>query len=116
MSEYWDWPPTKKYYRKARRQPLPLEGEILEPETEPRIRVEHYHYVHRRQRQQIPPWAVAVLAIGVLALLFPYPLVVGLVIIGLLIAMYPIVGISIAIFVALFGFIAWRERRRGRAF
>ena len=31
-----DWPPTMRYYRKARRQSQPLDGEVLGPEEAPR--------------------------------------------------------------------------------
>ena len=61
----WDYD-NPKHRQRRRRQPLPLEGEVLGPELEvepsSRIQVEIVHH-HRRQRQQVPAWLVVLLVV-----------------------------------------------------
>jgi hypothetical protein len=102
-------------HRQRRRPPPPLEGEILPSESEPRIRVtvEHRH-VNHRQRQHIPPWAIAMLIVGALCWLSPFGLIVGFVLISVFLAMHPGFAIVLGVTVALVIIIAFRERLAGR--
>jgi hypothetical protein len=67
--EPWDWPEEP---RQRRRRPPPiLEGEIIEPQSEPRIHrvtVEHRH-VDRRRQGIGPQRVVIVVAFAILALI-----------------------------------------------
>ena len=114
-----DWPPTMRARRGRRRRPLPLEGEVLgpeEPEPETRIHRVEIAVHHHRQRQHVPPWAIAILIIGFLCWVSPLGLVIAIAMISMGVMMHPEIGIAIAIFIVLICIIAWRERRRGRAF
>lgn len=112
----WDFPATMRP-RRGRRPPRPLEGEILtaeEPEPTPRIhRVEVT--VHRR-RQQIPPWALAMVIIGCLCWLSPFGMVVALVMGGILVTAHPAIATAIGVIIAAVVIVAMRERRAGREF
>ena len=115
----WDFD-NPKHKQRRRRQPLPLEGEVLGPELEvepasSRIQVEIVHY-HRRQRQHVPPWAIAILIIGALAWVSPIGLVIALFMVGVFVTAYPTVAIALGIFLVLFIGIAVRERLAGRSF
>jgi hypothetical protein len=97
---------------RRRRPPQILEGEVLsssvvEPQPQP-IRFD------RRRNVRVPRWAVALLAVGVLAVMFPFALVVSIVIIAILALMYPTVAlIAVAWLVACVSLIVWDRRRRG---
>jgi hypothetical protein len=72
-----------------RRRPPQIEGEVLSSSvsaSQPQPRTAGFE---RPRNVRIPRWAVALLAFGVLAMLFPFGLVVGLVIIAILALMYP---------------------------
>jgi hypothetical protein len=108
----WDYPPTM---RQRRRRPAPvLEGEVLSSVIEPRqprtVRFE------RPRDVRVPKWAVALLAFGVLAMMFPFGLVVGVVILAILALMYPaqafIAFVSLIVAIALI--VADKRRRRRR--
>ena len=119
MPKYLEWDfDNPKHRQRRRRRPLPLEGEILTAEDEPtpRITIEHRHVVHHhRQRQQIPPWAIAILIIGLLCWCSPLGLVIALFMIGALVTAYPTI-VALAILLALFVGIAIRERLARRPF
>ena len=115
----WDFPATMRPRRGRRRRPLPLEGEILTAEDEPtsRITIEHRHVVHHhRQRQHIPPWAIAILIIGFLCWVSPLGTVIALFMVGAFVTAYPTIAIALAILLVLFIGIAARERLAGRPF
>jgi hypothetical protein len=122
MSEFLEWDfDNPKHRQRRRRQPLPLEGEVLGPELEiepkSRVRVEVVHrYQPRRQHDAIPPWAIAILIIGFLCWVSPLGTVIALVIIPIFLAMHPTVAIALGVFVALVIVVALRERWYGRAF
>jgi hypothetical protein len=105
----WDYPPTM---RQRRRRPAHiLEGEVLSSSvsaSQPRtVRFE------RPRNVRIPRWAVALLAFGVLAMLFPFGLVVSLVIVAILALMYPAQAfIFVACLVTAAIIIALDRRRR----
>ena len=113
-----DWPPTmgpRRGRRRPRIEVLPPQEE--EPQQASRITIEHRHVVHHRQRQQtIPPWAIAVLFIGVLCWISPLGTVIALVMIGLFVTAHPTFVIAIAILLVLFIGIAVRERLARRPF
>lgn len=92
--------------------------EILEPEPSPRIRVEVMHRAYQpRQRQQtIPPWAIAILIIGMLCWISPFGLVIAMFMIGAFVTAYPTIAIAFAMVLVLFIGIAVRERLVGRPF
>jgi hypothetical protein len=107
-SEFWDYPPTKHYHRKAQRPTV----EVLEPrEEQPRVhRVEIVHY----RRHTIAPQAVTVAAIillGIVLLRSPAALIMLAVLL-----MHPTILIAAGGFVALVVIIAAHERYRGRPF
>ena len=115
-----DWPPTMRPRRGRRRRPPPiLEGEILEPELErePHIRVsvEHRH-VNHRQRQQIPPWLVALLIVAAVMWISPFGAVIALVMISIFLTEHPTVAVAIGGAIALVIAIALREKWHGRPF
>jgi hypothetical protein len=91
--------------------PQILEGEVISSVIEPQqprtLRFE------RPRNVRIPRWAVALLALGVLAMMFPFGLVVGLVILAILALMYPAQAfIFVACLVAAAIIIALDRRRR----
>jgi hypothetical protein len=113
----WDYPPTMRGRNRRLAQGqdrvLPMEGEILTPQSEPqsRIRVDVHH--HFRRPVRLPVWAIALLAFGVLAMLFPFGLVVSLVIVAILALMYPAQAfIFVACLVTAAIIIALDRRRR----
>jgi hypothetical protein len=110
-SEPWDWPP------RGRRPPPILEGEILPPEPEPTPRIHRVEItVHRRQRQQIPAWAIAMVIIGALCWVSPFGLIVGLVLISVFLTMHPAFAVVLGVTIALVIGVAIRERRARRPF
>ena len=79
--------------------------------------VEHRHVVHHhRQRQHIPPLAIAVLIVGALCWISPLGTVIALFMIGAFVTAYPIVAIALGVFAALVIIVALRERWSGRVF
>jgi hypothetical protein len=116
-SEPWDWPPEPQ--RRGRRQPRPLQGEILmpEPELTPRIRVEVVHRAYQpRQRERVPPWLVALLIIAVLMWVSPFGAVIAIVMASVLIASHPTFAFVVGGMIVLLIVFALRERRAGRPF
>jgi hypothetical protein len=119
MPKYLEWDYDNPKHRQRRRRPPPiLEGEILEPEPSPRIRVEvtHRTYQPRRQHSAIPPWLVALLIVAALMWWAPLGTIILIAIVSISIAAHPTIGVAIAIFVVLVVGIAWRQRRLGRPF
>jgi hypothetical protein len=99
--------------RQRRRPPPPLEGEILTPESEPRIhRVE---IVHNHRSGHVPQLIIAG-ALLFLVLRFLPQLGIGLLIAVALMVAYPIVGIAFGVIVATLAIIAIRNHRSGRPF
>ena len=115
-----DWPPTMHARRGRRRQPLPLEGEVLGPEElEPKTRIHRVEIAvhHHRQRHSAPsPWLIALLVIAALMWWAPLGTVILIVIVAMGIMAHPAIGIALAASVALFVGITIYQRRRGRAF
>jgi hypothetical protein len=107
-----DWPPTM---RQRRRRPAPiLEGEVLSSsvsESQPQPRTVRFE---RPRNVRIPRWAVALLAFGVLAMMFPFALVVGLVIVAILALMYPAQAFIFVACLVIAAIIIALDRRRRR--
>jgi hypothetical protein len=98
-------------------EPRPIDGEVLEPEPTPRIRVEVVTHRYQPRRHSAPPiWAVALLAFGVFAWLSPFALIVGLVLLSVFLTEHPTIAIAIGVIIAALVIIAIRERRAGRPF
>ena len=111
----WDWPPTMRPRR--RRQPLPIEGEILEAEPTRRIRVEVVHRAYQpRQREHVPPWLVALLIIAVLMWVSPFGAIIAIIMASVLIASHPTFAFVVSGMIALVAIAALRERWHGRPF
>ena len=80
-------------------------------------RVEIAIHHHRRQRQQtIPPWAIVMLAIGVVCWISPFGTVIALFMIGVFVTAYPTIAIALAIVLVLIIGAAIRERLARRPF
>jgi hypothetical protein len=102
-------------YRGTKTKKPPIDGEVLEPEPTPRIhRVEIT--VHRRQRQQIPPWVIAAVIFAALCWISPFGMVVAIVVASVFLTMHPTIAIAMGVMLALVIIIAMRERLAGRAF
>jgi hypothetical protein len=74
MAKFVEWDIDNPAHR--RRSPQIIEGEVLSSALEPRQQPRTISF-DRRRNVRVPRWAVALLAIGVLAMLFPVGLVVG---------------------------------------
>jgi hypothetical protein len=105
----WDWPQEKRS-----RRPRIQTVEILPPQQpEPEQRIHVYH--HHRRPVRLPIWAIALLAFGVLAMMFPFGLVVSLVIVAISALMFPFQAAVFAIFlIVAAAIIVWDKRRRRR--
>jgi hypothetical protein len=113
----WDFPPTMRPRR--RRPPPPLEGEILEPQSEPppRIhRVEVFHRYQPRQHSGLPPWVIALLIIAAVMWVSPFGAVVALVMLAVFVTSHPTVALSVAAALVLVVAIAVHQRWRGHPF
>jgi hypothetical protein len=118
MPKYLEWDFDNPKHRQRRRpQPPPIDGEVLEPEPTPRIRVEVVHRAYQpRQRQHMPRLAIALLIIAAVMWISPFGLIVGLFLISVFLMMHPAVAIVLGVTIALVIGVAIRERRRGRPF
>jgi hypothetical protein len=115
MAKYLEWDfDNPKHRQRRRRQPLPLEGEVLGPEVEPtpRIRVEVVQ--HHQSRQGPTPQRLVIVAamivLGIILLRSPYSLL-------MLAVLIPAnLWIAMAVTVAALFIISIYERWRGRPF
>ena len=98
--------------RRHRRPPPILEGEILTPESEPRI---HRVDIRHHRNGHIPQMIIAGALLFLVLRFLPYFGIGLLIAVALLIA-YPIVGIVAGVTVAALVIIATLERRAGRPF
>jgi hypothetical protein len=111
MAKFVEWDIDNPAHRRHRRPPQ-IEGEALsssvsasQPQT---VRFE------RPRNVRIPRWAVALLAFGVLAMLFPFGLVVGVVILAILTLMYPAQAFIFVACLVIAAIIIALDRRRRR--
>jgi hypothetical protein len=113
----WDYPPTMRQRRnrrlaQGRDRVLPMDGEILEPEPEQRIRVEvHHAYQPQRQREQIPGWLIALLVFAGLLWLSPIGLIVAIAIVSIFVIQHPVIVITSGLIVAALVINSLRRRR-----
>jgi hypothetical protein len=90
-----DWPPTKKYHRKARQPQI----EILEPE-QPRIHRVEISVRRQPQRQTLPPWLIVLLIVAGLLWISPIGLIVAIAIVTILAIQHPLIIITSGLIIA----------------
>jgi hypothetical protein len=113
MADYLEWDIDNPAHRSRCSRP---QVEVLEAEAEPRIHVEVRHRYVPRQRQQMPPWLVALLIIAAIMWISPFGAIVTIIMGAALVTAHPTIAIVLGIGVALVIIIALRERWYGRPF
>jgi hypothetical protein len=120
MSKYLEWDfDNPKHRQRRRRAPPPLDGEVLQPEPSPRIRVEHVHHIRQHapiRRQQVPPWLIVLLIVACLMWVSPLGVVVALFMGAILVMAHPAFAAALFVVVAVLAIAAWRNHRAGQPF
>jgi hypothetical protein len=114
MAKFVEWDFDNPVHRqRRRRQPRPLEGEILEPdEPSPRIRVE-ISVRRQPQRQTLPTWLVVLLIVAGLLWISPIGLIVAIAIVSILAIQHPLIVITSGLIIAALVINSLRKRSIG---